>query len=69
MRMVSSSINNGEVANGDKCHVMSGAHQGRSGTVEDWQLSKTGHATVTIRTAEGERFKTLARHAQKVNPA
>jgi ribosomal protein S4E len=57
---------NGAVANGDTCVVIAGTHKGRSGTVEDWKLSKTGQATITVREATGERFKTLARSVRKV---
>jgi ribosomal protein S4E len=55
----------GAIANGDACMVVAGTHKGRTGTVEDWKLSKTGHATVTVREASGERFKTLARNVRK----
>jgi ribosomal protein S4E len=55
-----------EVGNGDSCAVIGGTHKGRSGTVEDWKLSKTGHATITVREPNGERFKTLARNVRKV---
>lgn len=58
-------IANGDVANGDQCAVIRGTHAGKSGTVEDWKLSKTGHATITVRQTDGERFKTLARNAEK----
>ena len=51
--------------NGDKCEVIAGTHKGRSGTIEDWKLSKTGHATITVREENGERFKTLARNVRK----
>ena len=51
--------------NGDACQVIAGTHKGRSGTVEDWKLSKTGHATITVRDPAGERFKTLARNTVK----
>lgn len=53
---------NGDVANGDHCEVIAGTHKGRAGLVEDWKLSKSGHATITVREASGERFKTLARN-------
>ena len=53
------------VHNGDACQVIAGTHKGRSGTVEDWKLSKTGHATITVRDPAGERFKTLARNTVK----
>ncbi len=55
-----------EVKNGDSCEVIAGTHKGRSGTVEDLKLSKTGHATITVREAGGARFKTLARNVRKV---
>lgn len=56
------------IANGDSCHVVAGTHKGRRGTVENLKLSKTGHATITVREASGERFKTLARNVAKVQP-
>ena len=59
-------VDNGAVANGDACVVIAGTHKGRAGTVEDWKLSKTGQATITVREASGERFKTLARSVRKV---
>jgi ribosomal protein S4E len=58
-------MDNGTVANGDACTVIAGIHKGRSGTVEDWKLSKSGHASITVREANGERFKTLARNVRK----
>jgi ribosomal protein S4E len=57
---------NGTVANGDACRVIAGTHKGKAGTVEDLKLSKTGHATITVRQADGVRFKTLARNVEKV---
>lgn len=58
-------VDNGVVANGDRCLVVAGTHKGCSGTVEDRKLSKTGHATITVREQSGERFKTLARNVAK----
>lgn len=58
-------IDNGSVANGDRCTVIAGTHKGRSGIVEDYKLSKSGNATITVREANGERFKTLARNVRK----
>lgn len=55
-------MDNGTVANGDACTVIAGTHKGRSGTVEDYNVSKSGNATITVREANGERFKTLARN-------
>lgn len=59
-------IDNGSIQNGDSCTVVAGTHKGRSGTVEDYNISKSGNATITVREASGERFKTLARNVQKV---
>ena len=53
------------IKNGDLCTVIEGTHKGRSGTVEDFKISKTGHATITVREAGGERFKTLARNVTR----
>jgi hypothetical protein len=41
------------VANGDRCEVIAGTHRGKAGTVEDLKLSKTGHATITVREDNG----------------
>lgn len=54
------------VQNGDRCEVIAGTHKDRCGTVEGLKVSKTGHATITVREASGERFKTLARNVRKV---
>jgi ribosomal protein S4E len=51
-----------EVRNGDRCRVTGGTHAGKSGMVEDRNVSKTGHVTITVRQANGTRFKTLARN-------
>ena len=58
-------IANGNVADGDSCVVIAGTHVGKAGTVEDRKLSKTGQATITVRQADGVRFKTLARNVEK----
>lgn len=50
------------VQNGDVCTVTRGVHAGKSGVVEDHNVSKTGHVTLTVRQADGGRFKTLARN-------
>ena len=47
---------------GDRCAVIGGTHKGKSGTVRDINTSKTGHVTITVVQANGERFKTLARN-------
>lgn len=58
-------IDNGTVRNGDRCEAIVGPNKGRSGIVEDWKLSKSGHATITVREASGERFKIVARNVRK----
>jgi ribosomal protein S4E len=50
------------IVDGLACRVVKGTHAGKSGTVEDRKPSKTGHVTITVRQADGERFKTLARN-------
>jgi len=47
---------------GDHCSVVGGTHKGKSGTVRDINTSKTGHITITVVQANGERFKTLAKN-------
>ena len=64
--MVSTASGNANVANGDRCTVIAGTHKGKSGLVEDWKLSKSGHASITVRQADGTRFKTLARNVEKL---
>jgi ribosomal protein S4E len=54
------------VKDGDKCRVVGGTHAGKEGTVEDRKLSRTGHATITVRQASGERFKTLERNVLRL---
>jgi ribosomal protein S4E len=53
-----------DIANGMACRVVKGTHAGKTGTVEDRKLSKTGHVTITVRQADGVRFKTLARNVE-----
>lgn len=52
--------------NGDLCHVVGGTHAGKSGTVEDLNLSKTGHITITVRQKDGARFKTLGKNVEVI---
>jgi len=54
-----------DVANGDRCTVIAGTHKGKAGVVADRKLSKTGHATITVRQDSGVCFKTLARNVQR----
>lgn len=53
-----------EVRDGDACVVIGGVHAGKSGIVRDINTSKTGHVTITVVQANGERFKTLARNVE-----
>ena len=53
-----------EIGNGDHVRVVGGTHAGKSGIVQDRKVSKTGHATITVRQEDGVRFKTLARNVQ-----
>ena len=50
-----------EVNNGDRCTVAVGRHAGKSGVVEDRNISKAGHVTISVRQDDGVRFKTLAK--------
>jgi ribosomal protein S4E len=52
----------GKLQDGSKCEVVEGTHAGKSGMVRDVKKSKTGHVTITVVQATGERFKTLARN-------
>lgn len=47
---------------GDQCKVVGGTHKGKSGTVGDINLSKTGHITITVTQENGVRFKTLGKN-------
>ncbi|HEU4652267.1 MAG TPA: KOW motif-containing protein [Croceibacterium sp.] len=52
----------GDVRNGAFCRVVAGTHAGKSGTVEDRKVSKTGAVTITVRLADDDRIKTLAKN-------
>jgi ribosomal protein S4E len=54
----------GKLKDGVRCKVVGGVHAGKSGTVRDINTSKTGHVTITVVQADGERFKTLAKNVQ-----
>lgn len=54
-----------DIQNGARCRVENGTHAGKSGTVQDRKLSKTGHVTITVQQADGTRFKTLARNVSR----
>ena len=51
-----------EPRDGEYCVVVGGTHTGKSGTVRDVKISKTGHATITVLQENGERSKTLAKN-------
>ena len=53
---------------GDHCVVTGGTHAGKSGTVRDVKVSKTGHTTITVVQRNGERFKTLAKNVVSGKP-
>jgi ribosomal protein L24 len=56
-------VNTGtDIKNGDYCEVVAGTHKGKSGTVEDRNTSKTGAVTITVRLADNDRVKTLAKN-------
>jgi ribosomal protein S4E len=62
--MAMDSKSQGEVKDGQHCQVVGGTHVGKSGTVRDINTSKTGHVTITVVQANGERFKTLANNVE-----
>ena len=58
------SESNRKLKDGARCKVIAGTHAGKSGIVRDIKTSKTGHVTITVLQANGERFKTLARNVK-----
>lgn len=56
--------NSEKIKNGDSCTVIGGTHKGKSGTVADLNISKTGHLTLTVIQENGVRFKTLAKNVE-----
>ncbi len=52
----------GKLEDGAHCNVIGGTHAGKSGVVRDINTSKTGHVTITVVQANGDRFKTLAKN-------
>lgn len=54
----------GKLKDGARCKVIGGTHAGKSGIVKDINTSKTGHVTITVVQASGERFKTLAKNVE-----
>ena len=53
-----------QINDGDFCRVTGGTHKGKSGTVQDINLSKTGHITITVLQENGVRFKTLGKNVE-----
>lgn len=51
-----------KLKDGAKCKVTGGTHAGKSGTVRDINISKSGFTTITVVQANGDRFKTLAKN-------
>ena len=52
----------GKLKDGAQCKVIGGVHAGQSGVVRDIKTGKTGHVSITVVPANGERFKTLAKN-------
>ena len=52
----------GKLRDGAQCRVIGGVHAGKSGVVRDIKTGKTGHVSITVVQANGERFKTLAKN-------
>jgi ribosomal protein S4E len=57
-----------EIENGDQCIVIVGRHKGKSGMVQDRNVSKSGHVTITVMQDTGVRFKTLAKSVLVLTP-
>lgn len=55
---------NKKLKDGVRCNVVGGTHAGKSGVVTDIKTSKTGHVTITVLQANGERLKTLAKNIE-----
>ena len=55
-----------KIKDGAKCKVTSGTHAGKSGIIKDINTSKSGHVTITVVHADGERLKTLAKNVQLI---
>ena len=55
-----------KLKDGDQCKVIGGTHSGKSGTVRDVNLSKTGHITITVEQKNGVCFKTLGKNVEVI---
>lgn len=51
-----------QLRDGARCKVIGGTHVGKTGTVHDIKTGKTGHVSITVKQANGVRFKTLAKN-------
>ncbi|MEY3542317.1 MAG: hypothetical protein RLZZ204_1129 [Bacteroidota bacterium] len=51
-----------KLKNGDFCLVVGGTHKGKSGVIQDMNVSKTGAITITVVQNNGIRFKTLLKN-------
>ena len=51
-----------KLRDGASCKVVGGVHAGKAGTVRDIKTGKTGHVSITVVQADGDRFKTQARN-------
>jgi ribosomal protein S4E len=51
-----------QLRDGARCKVIGGTHVGKSGTMHDIKTGKTGHVSITVKQANGARFKTLAKN-------
>ena len=53
-----------KLKDGDFCKVIGGTHKGKSCFVQDINMSKTGHITITVLQKNGVRFKTLGKNVE-----
>jgi ribosomal protein S4E len=67
LAMANSASDYPEVSNGQYCAVVVGRHKGKSGIVQDRNISKSGHVTITVMQDDGVRFKTLAKSVNVLN--
>jgi ribosomal protein S4E len=60
--MKTNAKSSGKLKDGAQCKVIGGTHAGKAGTVRDIKTGKTGHVSITVVQANGDRFKTLAKN-------
>jgi ribosomal protein S4E len=51
-----------KLKDGDRCKVIGGTHEGKSGIVRDIKTGKTGHVSITVVQSSGVKLKTLAKN-------